>query len=189
VAITGRSLGDAATRFATHLNSVLGRTLTQAPLTILIIEGKPHALLSFRRDGAPVGVLLRSSFGSMYLWIGQTCGAEENTNGSQRLYTARYRYTITIGENPEPLLRWEYEKTRPNAAALWCRHHLQGPIAFKLGETTVALNDWHLPTGYVPLEEVIRFCIVDLKVNPISADWDRVLIDSYQRFKTEFTSA
>jgi len=51
----------------------------------------------------------------------------------------------------------------------------------------VSLNDLHLPTGWVTIEEVIRFCIVDLGVptNP-AHDWDAVLEASYQTFRTDF---
>jgi hypothetical protein len=52
---------------------------------------------------------------------------------------------------------------------------------------TVSLNDLHLPTGYVPFEEVLRFCIADLGVSPFAEDWDSVLQESYDLFKTEFT--
>ncbi|MBI2455099.1 MAG: hypothetical protein HYV46_03055 [candidate division NC10 bacterium] len=102
------------------------------------------------------------------------------------LRTIDYRYTLTPGDKTEPLLRWEYLKTPP-AGALWCRHHLQGPVELQIHEHSVSLNDLHLPTGYVPFEEVLRFCIVDLGVPPLSEDWDAVLRDSYERFKTEFT--
>jgi hypothetical protein len=51
----------------------------------------------------------------------------------------------------------------------------------------VSLNDLHLPTGYVAFEEVLRFCIVDLGVHPLSDGWDGVLRESYEQFKTEFT--
>ena len=188
MAITGRSLGEAAARFRDHLNSVLARTITQIPLSLLVFEGKAQAMLTFRQDGAPVGVPINSRFGPLRLWIGQVCGASTRDDGTTRLYTSRYRYTLSVGASHEPLLRWEYERARPTAASLWCRHHLQGAIELKVGDTTVRLNDWHLPTGYVPLEEVIRFCVVDLGVSPVSDDWDAVLVDSYQRFKTDFTS-
>jgi hypothetical protein len=45
----------------------------------------------------------------------------------------------------------------------------------------------HLPTGFVALEDVLRFCIVDLGVNPLSDGWHDVLEESYRLFKTEFT--
>jgi hypothetical protein len=49
------------------------------------------------------------------------------------------------------------------------------------------MNNLHLPTGFVALEEVLRFCIVDLGVNPLSDEWNGVLEESYRLFKTEFT--
>jgi len=187
VALTGKSLGDAAALFTQHLNSVLARTITQAPIVLIAFDDRPHAMLSFRRDGGPVGVQLKSDYGPLELWVGQVCGAEEDSNGKSRLYTSEYKYTITTADNHEPLLRWEYKKTRPTADAMWCRHHLQGRVDLTLSSSTIKLNEWHLPTGYVPLEEVIRFCIVDLGVKPWSSDWDGVLTESYQRFKGEFT--
>jgi hypothetical protein len=189
LAITGRSLADAARRFTDHLNNVLAHTLTQAPLILSVFENRSEAQISFRRDGAPVGVQLNSHFGPLLLWVGQTCGAFEDKDGSARLYTSRYRYTITMGTATDALLRWEYDKVRPVATARWCRHHLQGQIDLHVGGDIVALNDWHLPTGYVPLEEIIRFCIVDMGVTPATSGWDESLNDSYRRFKTEFTSA
>jgi len=40
------------------------------------------------------------------------------------------------------------------------------------------LNDLHLPTGWVRLEEVLRFCIVDLGVRPLSPRWHEALVES-----------
>lgn len=188
MALIGKSLGDAAALFRNHLNAVLTRTITQAPLVLVAFDDRPHALLSFRRDGAPVGIGLQSGYGPLELWIGQTCGVTSDGNGSHRLYTAEYRYTITAAGRVDPLLRWEYKKVRPTRDAMWCRHHIQGQVDVIVGSTTIRLNDWHLPTGYVPLEEVIRFCICDLGVDPLSQDWDAILTESYQRFKSEFTS-
>jgi len=48
------------------------------------------------------------------------------------------------------------------------------------------LNDLHLPTGYVLLEEIIRFCIVDLGVRTLDADWNKTLEDSEEKFKKSF---
>jgi hypothetical protein len=33
---------------------------------------------------------------------------------------------------------------------------------------------------------VIRFCIIDLGVSPLSSGWHEVLEDSYRLFKTKF---
>jgi hypothetical protein len=97
-----------------------------------------------------------------------------------------YRYALSHPGAREPLVRWEYVRAPP-AGNLWCRHHLQGPLALVIQGHRVRLKDLHLPTGYVPFEDVLRFCIVDLGVRALSEDWDRVLRESYDQFKTEFT--
>lgn len=118
----------------------------------------------------------------MGLYIGQLCDSVETKDGRQ-FTTAKYRYTLTPEGTDEPLLRWEYDRVTEGA---WCRHHLQGtvPVAFGRGASPV-LNELHLPTGYVTIEEILRFCIVDLEVRPLSADWDAILTESYERFKAE----
>lgn len=71
----------------------------------------------------------------------------------------------------DPLFRWEFVRF-PSSGSFWCRNHLQGPINIGVGGRTVNLNDWHLPTGLVPIEEIIRFCIVDLGVPPLDVGVD-----------------
>jgi hypothetical protein len=48
------------------------------------------------------------------------------------------------------------------------------------------LNAWHLPTGWIAIEEVIRFCIVDLGVRP-KAGWQAVLAESHEKFTRDFS--
>ncbi|MDI3339907.1 MAG: hypothetical protein QJR03_05170 [Sphaerobacter sp.] len=105
------------------------------------------------------------------------------------LRTISYRYALYRDGIDEPILRWEYVRL-PGDNAQYCRHHLQGSIAVPLTddrERHPSLNDWHLPTGWVTIEEVLRFCIVDLGVQPLNPEWDSILRDSYERFKTEFS--
>lgn len=92
-------------------------------------------------------------------------------------------YTLTVDDEVEPLFRWEFGRQMPE---LYCRHHLQGAVPLQIGRHTVSLNDLHLPTGYVRVEEILRFCVADLGVRPRSEEWDRVLRDSYDRLKSEF---
>jgi hypothetical protein len=122
----------------------------------------------------------------MELYLGQVC--ESRLLGQlHRLQTVKYTYTLTPSGAQEPLFRWEY--VRDIGDDRWCRHHLQGPLALPVNDRggIVSLNDWHLPTGYVPFEEVLRFCVVDLGVTPLAADWHEVLRESYERFKADFT--
>ncbi|MDQ3549192.1 MAG: hypothetical protein M3439_10295 [Chloroflexota bacterium] len=99
----------------------------------------------------------------MELFIGQTFDTVEGQHERERLRLIEYKYTIAPVGADAPLFRWEFVRS-PSSASFWCRHHLQGPIAVDVGGRSVNLNDWHLPTGWVPIEEIIRFGIVDLGV-------------------------
>jgi len=185
VPITGRTLAEASAKFRDHLNDVLARTVT--PTRLIMVEAVGPAasrfLLSFRQGGIPVEAPLSTRFGWVGLYLGQTCESTVGDDELHRLRTVSYRYTLTPENAREPLIRWEYEK-RP--AGPYCRHHLQGDLALGFGRTTVPLNDLHLPTGFTTIEEVLRFCILDLGATALSEDWDGILTRSYELFKGDF---
>lgn len=186
MAITGRSLRDAAENFRGHINRVLAQTVTRTPVFVIPAEETHRIQVAFRLPGQPAGPQLVTGFGRIRVYLGQVCESERRADGRHELRTVEYRYYLTPEGAEQPLLRWEYIRA-PEAGALWCRHHLQGPMNLPLPGHVVSLNDLHLPTGYVAFEEVLRFCIVDLGVRPLSDAWDGILRDSYERFKTEFT--
>lgn len=170
--------------FKDHLNRVLHRTLTEAPLSLVNVT-KAFAL-RFRRSGGldPAEVPIQTQFGITHLNIAQTCLTERESDGEHRLRTIRYRYALRPEGDLEPRLRWEY--VREFSEGNPCRHHLQGPISVPFGRHDLNLKDLHLPTGYTTIEDVIRFCIVDLGATPLSSGWHEVLEESYRLFKTKF---
>jgi len=184
VPITGRTLAEASAKFRDHLNDVLARTVTPTRLIMVEAVGSLSRFqLAFRQGGAPVEAPLSTRFGRVGLYLGQTCESTVGDDGLHRLRTVSYRYTLTPDGAREPLVRWEYEK-KPKGP--YCRHHLQGDLALPFGRTTVPLNDLHLPTGFTTVEEVLRFCIVDLGGPPLSENWDAILTRSYELFKEDF---
>jgi hypothetical protein len=194
VPLTGRSLWDAANQFREHINTLLARTITATPVLVVGTRTSPIVEIAFRRPDRAVALAkLGTNVGQMWLSFGQTCDAVEEAR-AYRLRTVKYKYTLTPGtghdelpaEGTEPILRWEYVREPPEGKR-WCRHHLQGPVSVALNRETRTLNDLHVPTGYVPFEDIIRFCIVDLGVASESDDWDRLLRESYALFKTQFT--
>ncbi len=194
--IEGRHLRDVSQAFRTHLNVLFSHTITRTPLIAFFVRGTNLVQLSFRQGGVPIGVTLSSTFGPVDLYLGQVCDAVEGQQDRVRLRTIKYQYTLTPIGASEPLLRWEYDKVPP-ASSYRCRHHLQGPLPIELGGAQPpTLNDLHLPTGWVTIEEVIRFCIVDLGVMPLDSAvgdddvpaWHVRLQESYERFTTEFAT-
>lgn len=189
MAIEGDTLEEAARRFREHLNGLLARTVTRTRLVSLPRRGarRPSSVqIAFRQGGAAIEAPILTRFGRVGLYLGQRCESIEQS-GRHRLRTASYRYALTPQGAREPLLRWEYVRDRGDPDARWCRHHLQGDVPLPFGGG-VSLNALHLPTGYVTVEEVLRFCIVDLGVPPLATDWSEQLEASYVLFKGDFTS-
>ena len=186
--VEGRTPWEACRAFCDDLNRLLATTVTQTRLVPVPYDHR--IVVAFRRQGGrPAAARLSTRFGPMALYIGQRYEAVPVADDRQRLITAEYRYTLTPGKLDEatqrdPLLRWEYVRDVPDDAT-WCRHHLQGPVRLQIGKAKLSLNDLHLPTGYVTIEEVLRFCIADLGVKPLSRQWHRLLEESYQRFKDD----
>lgn len=187
MAITGRTAFEAAKTFTDHLNRVLSQTVTGQRL--ICTDTEPDRFyVSFRRDGDPVAAVLRTSHGPMEFFLAQRCDAVRTAKSRYRLRTLAYTYTLTVPGEPEPWVRWEYVRHREPSGAVWARHHVQGLIRAPLGASDVGLNDWHLPTGYVPVEDVLRFCLADLGVKPLREDWSEILEESYRRFREDFTA-
>ncbi len=189
--IEGRTVLEASRTFSDYLNRLLNTTLTRSRIQAFGPEDSPRINVAFREHAVATSAQLYTKYGPMTLYVGQVCEGVRMPSGMQRLITVEYKYTLTPGNRDawattEPLLRWEYVR-EPEAGGLWCRHHLQGPVTVPLGRSgNVLLNDLHLPTGYVPIEEIIRFCLVDLDVRPLSNDWPRILGESYAKFREEF---
>jgi hypothetical protein len=57
-----------------------------------------------------------------------------------------------------------------------------------LGDHCLDLNRVHIPTGWVLLEEVLRFLVIELGARPAQVEWDSVLQKSESAFFTQFTS-
>lgn len=186
--IEGDSLSDAGQQFCNYLNWLLAKTISQRRLVLLQVRGMPSKInIAFREKGHGDTAKLKTRFGEIGLYIGLVCGATQAARGRFRLFVPTYRYSLTPKNSKQPLWRWEYVKDWPPGGR-WCRHHLQGDIPVRVGQTPVSLNELHLPTGYVPVEELLRFCIVDMGVRPLSNDWHEILSDSYERFKGELGS-
>lgn len=186
--IRGRSLGTVSRTFVDHLNRTLASTVTQAPLTLTI--ERDQANIRFRRPVGLSSIPIQTRYGRMGLYLGQICASKVDDDGEHTLRTLQYVYALTPERHLEPQFRWEYVSV-PGEDNLYCRHHLQGPIPLNLFDNQneqVTLNDLHLPTGWVPVEAVLRFCIVDLGVKPLSPNWNEILRESERQSRTEFAA-
>lgn len=102
MAITGRTLEEAARTFTDHLNGVLNRTVTQARLVFRRRVSEREVYISFRQGGQPAVVPLGSRYGRVDLFVAQACSSEV-IDGLHYLGTHRYTCTLTPERPDEPL--------------------------------------------------------------------------------------
>jgi hypothetical protein len=180
-----RRLGAALQESADRLNELLRQTITRHPLVPAAAPGgagRPDRMqLSLRVYGRPGRAPLRTRFGPMGLYLGQVCEMLTAAATGAALVTVKYRYALYLADEDEPFLRWEYDARPTDPGALWCGQHLQGLMRLPVTANGVPLNDLHLPTGQIAIDEVVRFCIVDLGVEPLSENWNELLMRSVAR--------
>ena len=175
---SGRTLQDAGRKLTDHFNRLLNRTLTHRRLISYIEREDEFVIIQFRQAGHVQPVRLNTQYGPMDLGLSLHCVPEVETRRRVNLRATWYRYTLQPHDQREPMFRWEYVAEPEGEDAFWARHHIQGPAPINVGSQYVSLNDLHVPTGPVPIEEIIRFCINDLGVAPLSDDWDATLLES-----------
>ena len=117
--------------------------------------------------------------------MGQTLRVAKIADKQWKLRTVGYRYRIqgSAGIEDEDCLRWEYVAREMRDSA-HCRHHLHLQGEYELGQRrTIPLAKVHIPTGWVTVEEIIRFLITELEVKPRDDKWERLLLESEEKFK------
>ncbi len=83
--------------------------------------------------------------------------------------TLGYRYQLALREGPE-LLAFHWHPQEPNPIKF---PHVHIGAAAQSGFAPLARA--HIPTGIVPLHNVLRFAIQDLAVRPLRRDWQAIL--------------
>ncbi|MBI4601508.1 MAG: hypothetical protein HY721_06035 [Planctomycetes bacterium] len=132
-------------------------------------------------------VPLKASSGPLHFYLSQMLEAVEE-KGEYRVRTHRYWYKLYAkpGLREHAILRWEYDSELSPDQPRECRHHVQ--LAAHLPGIGLDLNRAHVPTGWVPIEEVIRFLIVELGVKPPCGEsWPEKLAASERLSHVQFT--
>ncbi|MDR3410860.1 MAG: hypothetical protein P4L87_07960 [Formivibrio sp.] len=181
--LTGRNPVEAFEKFTTHLGKLINQTISDAPLSYIVVDDKHNrAYLSFRRHDSPIAAPLLSQ--GLYLFLGQVVTVvPEDKNW--RLKTLQYRYWIQA-DTDQNTQKWffRFEYSSPNIKPTQSpRHHLHIPCALSCGKESIQLDRTHIPTGWVTVEELIRFLIVELKVKCKTKKWEQLLFDSEDKFR------
>lgn len=94
-----------------------------------------------------------------------------------RVTTRSYMFHVER-ESREEVLAYHWH---PTTSAIDSPHLHLGRSQLAYGGVFTAKS--HLPTDRISLEEVVRYCITELEVEPQRNDWKEVLDDAEVRFK------
>jgi hypothetical protein len=194
MAIRGKTPKVCFDKFVGHLNPLIHATLpTRVPLEVETRQDRTGtATLAFR---GVYTIPLRTRRGVVHFHLGQLlqCSEDKKRGANERFHlsTRKYWYRVQADPNHAPaILRWEYISPKMSGAEdRHCWRHLQMPHELEMPAGTLDLDKAHLPTGYVFIEDVIRFLIDDLGVKPpCGGAWHRLLVDSEKKFHDEFNT-
>lgn len=197
MAITGRTPDDCFDRFVEHVGPLVSSMLpTKSPMRCpRPAKGLPQdrRVLAFANSQYDDAVPLKTRFGTAYLYLMQELLAEQQADSQYRLRTVAYAYKL-FSESPtlegDAVIRWEYVSAAFGHSGP-CRHHVQfGKMLPELpfGTGSFNLTRFHMPTGWVLMEEVFRFLVYEFDVKPpCGARWPDVLRDSEKAFFQGFT--
>lgn len=131
----------------------------------------------------------------MHFHLGQLleCTEEKKPPANDRYYLSTRKYWYRVQAAPgqaQAIARWEYISPRMlSTGDRHCWRHLQMPQELEMPVETLDLDKAHLPTGYVIVEDVIRFLIDDLRVRPPCGDeWHERLVKSEVSFHDKFNT-
>jgi hypothetical protein len=191
VPIVGKTPSACFTTFRDHLAGLLHATIpTKVP--VLADANAEEAHVGFRQGEAPVAVPIDTNRGRLFFWVAQLVRADQLKDGSYKLSTLNYWYRLQAsdGARSQALIRWEYDRTLRGGKNP-CRHHVQQAATIDVPgqKDGLDLNKLHVPTGWVMIEEVLRFLIVDLGVRPpCGKNWPTVLDASATVFREKFST-
>lgn len=185
--IIGRTPADCVNTFRRHVAQLVSKTITTR-FPVRVIERAPRMIMSLSDGAAPLP--LDTNVGRVFFSLGQALEAVREDDGAFRLRTLEYWYRVQETADPKghAFLRWEYMRPRSVAIAGPPRHHLHARATVPVAAENLDLNKVHVPTGWVTIEEVIRFLIHELGVKPpCGKSWPSVLAESEDAFYERFT--
>jgi len=181
--LTGDRPDEVFRNFRDHISGLLNHTITDAPLSLFHRKDTPFAQFAFR-DEADVAMAAPLFSGGLFLAVSQQLRVDEQPNKTWKLRTLTYSYHLLEDSSPDSrwIIRWEYVShiQRRNEHP---RHHVHIDTVVETPAGKMDLDKLHLSTGWVTIEEVIRFLIAEMGVKPKVENWDEQLLQSEQLFK------
>ena len=179
-----RTSREAFHALQSYANGILNKVLTRHRLEFFVrAAAQDQATLAFfDRRRVAVAVSLPPSPWYLHLGLELKAVPEEQGYGLQMLKYA-YRIQRTPSLQDEAEVRFEYVSRELDPSARWCRHHVQFHRDYHGVREGFSPQKFHIPTGWVTIENVVRFLIADLGVPPLIETWEEELKRSEEQFR------
>lgn len=128
---------------------------------------KPHALVL--GDGLPQRLRGDTDLSLVIRQAYYVVKVEDPDRGPWKVSTAEYNYNFRDADNRVVIAYHWHPQERQKVR----RPHLHLDQGAGVGRQD--LHRTHIPTGRVSIEDVIRFAITELGVEPLRDDWEQVL--------------
>jgi hypothetical protein len=176
-------------RFRDHINELIAATLSPDRHVHCVRSGDRRTLAF--REGEPTTIPIKTKVGTLHFYLGQSLETVKEGRRQYRLRTCEYWYRLQEkpGLSEPAFLRWEYDASLSPKEPKSCRNHLHVAAPLQIASGPGKIESLHIPTGWVLIEEVLRFLIVELGVQPpCGAAWPAKLAASERKFFENFSS-
>jgi hypothetical protein len=165
-----------------------GRTQTEAykafvePLSLALSCISNCKLIATPRSGPTQTIALNPSPlrlpGSEYQLFANQSFKYVHEGSSWRVSTISYEYAIEVSATGQEVVAFHWEGHEAGAVPYPHMHlgHANRESTPHLGPKS------HIPTGRVPLEDVVYFAIRELGVKPLRDDWEATIASARERF-------
>jgi hypothetical protein len=182
--LPGKTPAEAFDLYAKPLKAVLGCLTRETLLRTPIPDSEDqngNALQRFFFVKSPVllkdsGLAFDFSHYFRIVWNGET--------STYRVKTISYTYEIEDEATRHEILAFHWEPDSPRSRVKTPHLHL----GFALRDKSLPFhNKAHIPSGRVPVEDVVSFLISDLQVTPLNSDWSAVIAAARHSFMNQKT--
>ena len=137
--------------------------------------GQEHTLVPNR--GEPVKLSSERNLSLMSSFVYRVVEAESE-RGPWKVQTTAYRHALEDG-NALEIIAYHWH---PSQGSAYNFPHLH--IGTGIGASLSDVHKYHVPTGRIAFEDVLRFAIRDLDVQPVRDAWEEVFDETRGRFET-----
>ena len=129
-----------------------------------------HEYVLVSQDRNTGSSLLRLHRGREVLYLDASQRIQIIDADNFRITTSRYIYVLWSAKHNERIIDWQYHRRQNNSFEAHLHIRDDDP-----GTNNHPLANRHIPSGRVPLEDVVRFAVQEININTREPNWINIL--------------